>query len=145
MKNGNGEILIGGSVIFKEGRGKILYLLIKNVDGDWEIPKTAVRRGESSVRAVIRHTSEQGNMNIKVLDEVGRAAGSGTVNGKSVTYKYIYYLLFFKTGAEILGIGDVSWFDYPNAVKKLELKREKDMLKDASIMIKEWEKKRKKK
>jgi hypothetical protein len=145
MKNEKGEILVGGAVIFKEGKGKNLFLLSKNSDGDFEILKSAVRRGESSVRAVIRYTTEQGNMNTRVLDEVGRATSSGTVNNKSVTYKYIYYLLFYKAGAEIAGIGDISWFDYPTAAKKIKLKREKDIFKTASQMVKEWEKKRKKK
>ncbi len=145
MKNEKGEILIGGAVVFKEGKGKNLFLLSKNNDGEFEILKSTVRRGESSVRAVIRYTSEQGNMNTRVLDEVGRGTSVGTVNNKSVTYKYIYYLLFFKAGAEISGIGDISWFDYATAAKKLKLKREKDMLKIASGMVKEWEKNKKKK
>lgn len=145
MKNGNGEILVGGAVVFKEGKAKILFLLSKNNDGEWEILKSTVRRGESSVRAVIRYTSEQGNMNTRVLDEVGRATGTGTVNNKSVTYKYLYYLLLFKAGAEIMGMGEISWFDYATAAKKLKLKREKDILKTASQMAKDWLKKKKKK
>jgi len=145
MKNNNGEILIGGAVIFKEGKAKKLFLLSKNNNGDWEILKSTVRRGESSVRAVIRYTTEQGNMNTRVLDEVGRGTGTGTINNKSVTYKYIYYLLLFKAGAEIMGMGEVNWFDYATASRKIKLKREKDMLKVASSMVKEWQKKRKKK
>ncbi len=144
MKN-NGEVMIGGAVVFKEGKGKKLFLLSKNQDGEWEILKTTVRRGESSVRSVIRYTSEQGNMNARVLDEVGRATGSGTVNNKAISYKYLYYLMYFKAGAEITGMGEVSWFDKEQANKKLTLKREKDMLKTANSMIKEWEKKNKKK
>ena len=145
MKIGNGEILVGGAVVFKEGKGKNLFLLTKNNDGDWEILKSTVRRGESSVRAVIRYTTEQGNMNTRVLDEVGRGTSTGTINNKSVTYKYIYYLLLFKAGAEIMGMGEVNWFDYATASRKIKLKREKDMLKVASSMVKEWQKKRKKK
>lgn len=145
MKNNNGEVLVGGAVIFKEGRSKSNFLLSKNNNGDWELLKSTVRRGESSVRAVIRYTSEQGNMNAKVLDEVGRNTGIGTVGNKSVSFKYIYYLIFYKAGAEIMGLGDISWFDYSQASKKLKLKREKDILKTANQMIKEWEKKKNKK
>ncbi len=145
MKNEKGEILVGGAIIFKEGKGKNLFLLSKNNDGEFEILKSTVRRGESSVRAVIRYTSEQGNMNTRVLDEVGRGTSVGTVNTRPVTYKYIYYLLFFKAGLEISGMGDISWFDYATAAKKLKLKREKDMLKVASNMVKEREKNKKKK
>lgn len=145
MKNDKGEILIGGAVVFKEVNGKKMFLLSKNGEGEFEILKSSVRRGESSVRAVIRYTSEQGNMNTRVLEEVGRASGAGNLNNKPVTYKYIYYLLYFKAGLEISGIGDISWFDYSTSVKKLKLKREKDILKNASGMVKEWEKTKKKK
>lgn len=145
MKNEKGEILVGGAVIFKEGKDKKLFLLSKNNDGEFEILKSTVRRGESSVRAVIRYTTEQGNMNTRVLDEVGRGTSVGTVNNKSVTYRYIYYLLLFKAGIEISGMGDIAWYDYATAAKKLKLKREKDILKIASGMVKEWEKTRKKK
>lgn len=144
MKNNN-EVMIGGAVVFKEGRAKKLFLLSKNNDGDWEILKSIVRRGESSVRAVIRYTSEQGNMSTRVLDEIGRANGTATVNSRTITQKFIYYLMYFKAGAEVMGLGEVAWFDKEQAMKKITLKREKDMLKAASSMIKEWEKTHKKK
>ncbi|WKZ25387.1 MAG: hypothetical protein QY322_03290 [bacterium] len=145
MKNGNNEVLVGGAVVFKEGKSKLQYLLSKNSDGDWELLKSTVRRGESSVRSVIRYTSEQGNMNTRVLDEIGRATSTATVNNKTISYKYIYYLMIFKAGAEISGMGEINWLDYSNASKKIKLKREKDILKSASVMVKEWQKKKKKK
>jgi len=53
--------------------------------------------------------------------------------------------MLFKAGAEITGMGEISWFDKDQAIKKLTLKREKDMIKTANTMIKEWEKLNKKK
>lgn len=144
MKNNN-EVLVGGAVVFKEGKAKKLFLLSKNNDGDWEILKSIVRRGESSVRAVIRYTSEQGNMSTRVLDEIGRANATTTVNSRTISQKFIYYLMYFKAGAEVMGLGEVAWFDKEQAMKKITLKREKNMLKVASSMIKEWEKTHKKK
>lgn len=144
MKNNN-EVMVGGAVVFKEGKAKKLFLLSKNNEGEWEILKSIVRRGESSVRAVIRYTSEQGNMSTRVLDEIGRANGTATVNSRTIAQKFIYYLMYFKAGAEVMGLGEVAWFDKEQAMKKITLKREKDMLKVASSMIKEWEKTHKKK
>ena len=144
MKNNN-EVLVGGAVVVKEGKAKKLFLLSKNNEGSWEILETTVRRGESSVRSVIRYTSEQGNMNARVLDEIGRASGTATINSRTVTQKFIYYLMYFKAGAEVMGLGEVSWFDKEQSMKKLTLKREKDILKEANSMIKEWEKTHKKK
>ena len=137
--------MVGGAVVFKEGKAKKLFLLSQNNEGNWEILKTTVRRGESSVRSVIRYTSEQGNMSTRVLDEIGRANGTATVNSRAITQKFIYYLTYFKAGAEVMGLGEVAWFDKEQALKKLFLKREKDILKTATSMIKEWEKTHKKK
>lgn len=145
MKNGNSEVLIGGVVLFKDGKGKKLFLLTKDADGKWELPKTVVRRGESSVRAAIRYTTEQGNMNARVIEEAGRATGTATINNKVVTQRYYYYLMFQKSGGEITGMGDVSWVDYPNAVRKLTLKRESEALKNGNVQLKEWEKTKRKK
>lgn len=145
MKIINNEILVGCGVIFKEGRGKKFFLLSKNAEGNWELLKTNVRRGESSVRSIIRYTSEQGNMATRVLDEVGRATSVGTINNRSITYKYIYYLMLFKAGVEIAGLGEITWFNKEQAIKKLTLKREINMIKTANTMIKNWEKENKKK
>lgn len=144
MKNGNGELLVGAVVIFKEGKGKKLFLLSKNINGDWEILKTTARRGESSVRAVIRYATEQGNMSARVLDEIGRVSTTATINSKTVNQKIIYYLMYYKSGAEVMGLGDTSWVDLQSGIKKLKVKKEKDFLKTANEMAKDWTKNRKK-
>jgi hypothetical protein len=143
MKNGkNQQIVIGGAVLFRENRGKRQLLLVKGKeDPDWEIPKVTVRRGESSVRAVIRLASEQGGMAARVLEEAGRATGSTIINAKSIPQKFYYYLMLQKGGSsELIGFDQFKWLDYGDAVKKTGLKREKDMLKEAKDVLKEWEK-----
>jgi 8-oxo-dGTP pyrophosphatase MutT (NUDIX family) len=144
MKNNNKkqEMLIGGAIIFRDNRGKVQFLLVKHNDSeDWEIPKVTVRRGESSVRSVIRLTGEQGGMTAKVLEEAGRSSGNAIVNGKAVSQKYYYYLMMQKAGtAELMGFDQNKWLEYGDATKKLALKREKDMLKGAKDVLKEWEK-----
>jgi len=138
----NQQIAIGGAVVFRDSRGKRQWLLAKQKeDSDWEIPKVTVRKGESSVRSVIRLTSEQGGMSARVLEEAGRATGNIVINGKPVSQKYYYYLMFQKAGAiEIIGLGEYKWMEYAKALQKLNLKREKDMLKGAKDVLKEWEK-----
>jgi hypothetical protein len=143
MKNNkNQQILIGGAVVFRENRGKKQYLLVKSKDQpDWEIAKVTVRKGESSVRSVIRLTGEQGGMTARVLEEAGRTSGSAVINGKAVTQKYYYYLMLQKGGSsELLGFDQIKWWEYADALKKLTTKREKDMLKGGRDVLKEWEK-----
>ena len=110
-------------------------------DGDWEIPKVVVRKGESSVRAVIRLTGEQGGMTTRVLEEAGRSTGTTILNGKSIPQKYYYYILLQKGGSsDLIGFMEFKWLEYSEAVKKVPLKREKDMFKLGREVLKEWEK-----
>lgn len=141
----NNNILIGGALVYKESRGKRFYWLIADDESGWEIAKVTVRRGESSPRAVIRMTGEQAGMNARILEEVGRNSGIVMVNDKAVTQKIFYYLMILKSAGEILGFGKHQWFDYKKAVKSVSLKREKDVIRSAEEMIRQWEKEKKKK
>jgi len=138
----NQQISIGGAIVFRDNRGKRQFLLVRTKEeGDWEIPKVTVRKGESSVRSVIRLMSEQGGMTVRVLEEAGRTLGNTVLNGKSVSQKYYYYLMLQKGGvAELIGFFEYKWMEFSDAVKKVPLKREKDMFKLAKEVLKEWEK-----
>lgn len=138
----NQQVLIGGAVIFRDNRRKRQWLVVKQKeDGDWEIPKVTVRRGESSVRSVIRLTGEQAGMTAKVLEEAGRATGSAVINSKPISQKFYYYLMMLKSGgSDAIGFNDFLWLEYGAATRKIFLKREKDMLKGAKDVLKEWEK-----
>ena len=139
----NNNISIGGALVYKEVRGKRSYMVVTNADGNWEVPKVTVRRGESSVRAVIRMTGEIAGMNARILEEVGRYSTVVFVNGKTVNQKTYYYLLILKSAGEVLGFIKYQWVDSKKAQKIIELKREKDLIKAAEDMIKGWEKEKK--
>jgi hypothetical protein len=142
----NNTILVGGGVVYKRLKNKKFrwFITKQSEDSDWEIPKILVRKGESSVRAVLRMTGEQAGMGCRVLEEAGRAGDSTLVNGKSVPRKIIYYLTKQKTEGEVLGFSDYLWLDYSKAQRKLSSKREKEMLRSANKELKNWLKKRNK-
>lgn len=142
MKNNNQQITIGGAIVFRENRGKRQFLIVKTKeDGDWEIAKVIVRKGESSVRSVIRLTGEQGGMTARVLEEAGRAAGTTILNGKPVAQKYYYYILLQRGGpSELIGFVAFKWLELAEAIKKVPLKREKEMFRLAREVLKQWEK-----
>lgn len=135
-------ISVGGALVFKDFRRKRSYLITKqNEDSEWEIPKITVRKGESSVRSVIRMTGEMAGINAKVLEEAGRASGATSLNGKVVPQKYYYYLMMLKAGgSEPIGFYDAKWMEFSKALKAISLKREKDILKESKKVLKLWEK-----
>lgn len=138
----NQQISIGGAIVFRDNRGKRQFLVVKHKEeDDWELPKVTVRRGESSVRAAIRLTGEQAGMSARILEEAGRYSSTVVVNGKSVPQKFYYYLMVLKAGGtDAIGFNDFQWLEHAAAVKKVSLKKEKEMLKEAKDVLKEWEK-----
>ena len=137
-------ILVGGAIVYKKVNNKPVWFIVKQKeDSDWEIPKTNARRGESSVRAVIRMMGEQAAMNVKVIEEVGRSGGATIVGGNTIPQRTIYYLMFCKDAKEVLAFTDTLWLDYAKAVKKLKNKKDIAMLKTARDLLREIDKKKK--
>jgi ADP-ribose pyrophosphatase YjhB (NUDIX family) len=139
-------VLVSGAVVYKRNKGeKPCWFIIKqNSSSNWEIPKTIVRRGESSVRAVIRLMAEQAGMRAKVLEEVGRGSSSTTIAGKVVSSKQIYYLMVCKDQGEVLGYEESDWVPYSDLSRKLGLKREKSIYKSAKEILAGLDRERKK-
>lgn len=142
----NNQIYVGAAVTFKRRKnGKIVWFLVKeHASGSWEFPKVVARKGESSVRAVLRMLGEQAGMGCRVLEEMGRVNGYTAVNGRSVARRVLYYLVVHKSQGESLGFADSFWLDYSKAVKKLSFKKEREILKTARDYQKVWQKDSKK-
>jgi hypothetical protein len=137
-------ILVGSAVVYKKVKDKPVWFIVQQKEGaDWEIPKTVARRGESSVRSVIRMMGEQAAMNVKVLEEVGRVGGGTLVAGQTVPQRTIYYLMICKEANEVLSFLDFDWLDYTKAARKLKSKKDLTMLKNARDLLKELDKKKK--
>ncbi|CAN5360577.1 hypothetical protein BH10PAT1_BH10PAT1_7500 [soil metagenome] len=139
-------ILVGSAVVYKKVKDKPVWFIVKQKENsDWEIAKTVVRRGESSVRSVIRMMGEQAAMNVKVQEEVGRAGGAVLIAGQTVPQRTIYYLMICKEANEVLSFIDFDWLEYSKAIKKLKSKKDIGMLKIARDLLKEIDKKKKSK
>jgi ADP-ribose pyrophosphatase YjhB (NUDIX family) len=135
----------GLSLRNKKDRGSILWFLVKEKDdGGWGVPKTVTRTGESSVRASIRTMSEQGGMRAKVLEEVGRHGGAAKVADKIVTQRTIYYLIAHKGGEETLEYVATEWVEHSLALRRVEAKLDREMLKSARVLLNEIRAKRRK-
>lgn len=140
----NNSISTSGAIVFRAENGKKLFLITKNSpEEDWEIPKVTVRKGESSVRAAIRMTTEQAGMNARILEEAHRVNTTAIVGGKSVPQRIYYYLMLLKAVTEIYGFVDHKWVELAKAKSMVGLKREKEALGLAKETLKQWEKAKK--
>lgn len=136
--NKDQTVLVSVPVIFRRDGDKLRWFIVKaQPESNWELPKVIVRKVESSVRAAIRSVSEQGGMRAQVYEEVGRQGGATKVNGQAVSQRYIYYLMMYKGGAEeVLEFAASDWQDFSNAKKKLDTKRDQNMLEEANSLTK---------
>ena len=139
------SILIGGAVIVKVEKKKFLWFIIRSSSSDtWELPKIVVRKTESSVRGVIRMMGEQGGMRARVLEEAGRVNSSIKKADKVISQRQIFYLMLHRADSgESIGFPEVEWLEYAKASRKLSLKREAQMLREANKIFKIWYKVRK--
>lgn len=136
-------VIVAGACIFRENNGSLKWFLVKQKDEDgWEIPKILVRKGESSVRAVLRMMGEKANMTTRVLEEAGRFGGITTVNGKKLPQRHIYYLMLEKAqSGEVIGFSENAWLEYSKCIKTLSSKRDITVLKAANIELSRIKKK----
>lgn len=132
-------MLVGGAIVFRRAKNSHFdWFLVQEDNKGWEIPKVIVRKGESSVRAVLRIMGEQGGMSCRVLEEVGRIEDNIGINGKKTPRKIIYYLVLGRTGSEVLGFDKSAWIDFSTALRRVSWEKEKMILKQAKLEFEKW-------
>lgn len=133
-------MLVAGAAVFRKAKnGRVSWFLVREAqDKKWELPKAIVRKGESSVRTVLRVMGEQGGMNCKIIEEAGRIEDNIEVNGKKTPRRIIYYLVLEKSAGEVLGFEEYVWTDLRSALGKLGWSKEKRILRDAKKELENW-------
>lgn len=138
------EKLITGSAVCRRRKSQTQWLLVRATkNGGWEFPKDSVRRGESSVSAIIRYLNEAVGLRARIIEEAGRATVSSTSKGETQEEKLVFYLACLAGGQVQNGHikrKDMKWFSSALAAKNLSLARERRILKQANNVFKEWQK-----
>ena len=116
-------------------------MIIKNEEEKWSLPKIDVRRGQSSVMALLRFVRETLEIQVLVLEEAGRITLSRGSNGNE-SEKLLFYLLQ-QQEREPRTPRDGKWLSCSVAKKRLALLREQKMLQQASDVLRVWRKKKK--
>jgi hypothetical protein len=147
--------IIAGAVAFREHKGATEWFVIKSNDKEtWELPKSDVKSGESSVSAILRYMKDSLGMKATVLEEAGRATATANHGGSSIEQRLVFYIIRQggKASAEELATVPRStvrvngqWVAYPAVKKKLNLIREQKMVVQANDYLKECKKEKTKK
>ncbi|MBI2590960.1 MAG: NUDIX domain-containing protein [Candidatus Blackburnbacteria bacterium] len=129
------EQLTTGATIFRKKRGQAEWLVVKfGSKTPGELIKGPVRRGESSVGAILRILREEQGMSVEVLEESGRISSS---------QKVIYYLIEQSAPADKQRIThQEKWGQYSQIVRVLGSEKERKILQQAKDVLKELSKKK---
>ena len=126
-----------GGVVFKKDKNKIRYLLIKDANSKWTIPKGHIEEGENVSDAALREIREEtGITNLQIAREL-----EGTryffCRGKDLILKTVYLFLIEAKSVEKLNpnkkeIKGAMWFTAKDAVKNIGYNNIKEMFNKAT-------------
>ena len=140
------EISAGGIVFkrlkIKDKKEKILLLLIKDSYGKWALPKGHIEEGEKTEKAAIREINEEtGLKNLKVVKKLDKIKFFFKLKGKLI-FKIVEHFLLetpenSKAVAQKSEIKDLKWVSLVQALKIIEYKNLKPIIKQAQKYMEE--------
>lgn len=139
----NERQLSSGGVIYRKGDNGIEVALISVKDGTvWCLPKGLVEEGENIARTAHREVKEETGLDGKIIEKIDHVQYFYSHKEKEETVRYfkiVYFFLMEYTGGDVSEhdkeVDDCKWFPIDEAIKKIEYKDERDILKKAKKMI----------
>lgn len=133
------EISAGG-VVFKKEKGKVFWLVTKNVPNEffklaWRLPKGWIDEGETSESAALREVREEAGVEAKIIKKIDTISYIYNHPERGKVFKLVSFYLMEWLSDLLDGFdeetSEIAWLPYEIAVKKLSFSGEKQMLKKA--------------
>src|SRR4030066_2250409 len=125
-----------GGIVFRKDKNKIRYLLIKDSNNKWTIPKGHIEKGEEARVAALREIKEEtGLKKLEIAREL-EATRYFFCREKDLILKTVYLFLIESEEEENLKpdkkeIKGAMWFTDKDAIKNIGYNNIKDMLSKA--------------
>jgi len=127
----------------KGGEGGIEVALIAVKDGAvWCLPKGLRENGETIARTAHREVKEETGLDgkiIKLIDHIQYFYAHKEAEETKRFFKIVYFFLMEYTQGDVKNhdseVNDCQWFPIDDAIKTVEYKDEKEILKKAKKMI----------
>lgn len=139
----NEKQLSSGGVIFRKVEKGIEVALISVKGGTvWCLPKGLVEEHENIARTAHREVKEETGLDGKIIKKIDHVEYFYSHKEGDIThriFKIVYFFLMEHTGGDVSGhddeVDDCQWFQIDEAIKRLEYKDEREILKKAKEMI----------
>jgi 8-oxo-dGTP diphosphatase len=127
-----------GGVVFRKDRNKIQYLLIKDHENHWTIPKGHIEAGENPKEAALREIKEETGLNKLNIARELESTRYFYCRGKNLISKTVYLFLIEAEGKEEINpdkkeVKGAMWFTGKDALKNVFYQNIKDMLNKAMV------------
>lgn len=125
-----------GGIVFRKDKNKIRYLLIKDSNNKWTIPKGHIEKGEEARVAALREIKEETGLSKLEIARELEATRYFFCREKDLILKTVYLFLIESEEKEKLKpdkkeIRGAMWFTDKDAVKNVGYNNIKEMLSKA--------------
>lgn len=132
-----------GGVIFRKVNSAVEVALIAVKEGKvWGLPKGLRENGEGIAKTAHREVKEETGLDgriIKMIDHIQYFYAQKEAEGTKRFFKIVYFFLMEYTAGDVKDhdteVNDCRWFPIDEAIKVVEYKDEKEILKRAKKMI----------
>lgn len=134
-----------GGVIYRLSNDRIEVALIAVKGGSvWCLPKGLVEKGENIARTAHREVKEETGLDgkiIKLINNIHYFYSHKEAGETKRYFKIVYFFLIEYTSGDVNGhdmeVDECRWFPIDDAIKAVEYKDERDIVKKAKKMISE--------
>lgn len=140
-----------GGIVYKEEKGQIKWLLIKALKkyskgggrAAWKFPKGHLQRGEFLKGAALREVEEEGRIKAEIVSKIGsnNYIMWDKVEKKKIVKRVTFFLMKYLSDSSLKYydkeiVLDREWFNFDEAMEKLDYDSEKILLKKCQSRLK---------
>lgn len=127
-----------GYVAYRKFDGKISYLLIRSINGEWGFPKGHIERGESEYETADRELFEETGMSVRRCDGFRYSIEYPLLRKSSVMKRSIYFFGECLTDRIVCQESEVSkacFATFDEAMKLLSFENTREVLRKADDFL----------
>lgn len=125
-----------GCVVIKDMNYKKKILLVRQIDGNWYLPKGHVEKNETEKETAIREVKEETGVDVKIVTDFRKVITY--MVGEDISKDVVFFIAKYiggndkKQEEEIL---EIKWCTYEEAKEMLTYKQNVEVLKEAKKII----------